>query len=132
MNSLLSRKFARQPISFRKFYARLGPRWSSAKYLTAKPEDTWQMYHARMCAVTRRSVVKQVGFAGAGFLLEPVTIRGQGAPITIAGRAAEIAVAPISASTVRITVQAVIGSVAQSVVNHGALVPAAEARATMR
>jgi alpha-glucosidase (family GH31 glycosyl hydrolase) len=84
-----------------------------------------------MFRFTRRSALKLVGSAGAGFLVAPVTIRGQATPITVAGRPVEIAIAPISATTVRITVQPLMGTLSQSV-NRGALVPAAEAPATLR
>ena len=85
----------------------------------------------RMSRISRRSALKQAGLA-AGVLLAPVTIRGQAAPITVAGRPIEISIAPVSASTVRITVHPIVGATAQNVGNRGALVPAAEARPTGR
>jgi alpha-glucosidase/alpha-D-xyloside xylohydrolase len=66
--------------------------------------------------------------AGAGVALAPAVLRGQRAPLMIAGRAAEIAIAPISASTVRISVRPIVDGTPQAIVNRGALVAAAEQR----
>jgi hypothetical protein len=70
-----------------------------------------------MRLLTRRSALKQVGLAGAGLLATPVMIRGQAAPITIANRPVEIAIASVSLSTVRITVQPLVGSL-ESAAHH--------------
>ena len=85
-----------------------------------------------MRPLTRRSALQRVGFASAGFVLAPFTIRGQTQPITVAGRPVEIAIATVSASTVRITVKPIAGGAAQNVVNRGALVAAADAREARR
>lgn len=84
-----------------------------------------------MSRVSRRSALKQAGLA-AGVLLAPGNIRGQATPITVAGRPIEISIAPVSASTVRITVHPIVDGAAQNVGNRGALMPAAEARPTGR
>ena len=55
---------------------------------------------------SRRDVLKQIGFAGAGAILAPAVIRGQNSPIRIAGMPVEIAVASVSPTTVRITAAA--------------------------
>ena len=88
------------------------------------------IYHARMFRPTRRAALKHLGLSGAGLVMAPVMIRGQAAPIMVAGRPVEIAIASISASTVRITVQPIASGAAQNVVNRGALVAAADARAS--
>src|SRR5687767_7003545 len=81
-----------------------------------------------MSPLTRRSALKHVGFASAGLVLAPITIRGQAAPITVAGRPVEIAIGTVTASTVRISVRPIVSGTAQNVVNRGALVAAGEAR----
>src|SRR5688500_12127554 len=76
-------------------------------------------------AIPRRTVLKQIGLAGAGVMLSGGVFRGQSAPIRIAGRAVEIAVASVTASTVRITVLPIDGT---PVPEDGALVAAAAGR----
>lgn len=77
---------------------------------------------------TRRRVIKDLALAGAGVMVAPAVIRGQGRPITVAGQEVEIAVASVSANTVRISVLPLAGGAARDVVNRGALVDAASGR----
>jgi alpha-glucosidase/alpha-D-xyloside xylohydrolase len=76
--------------------------------------------------ITRREWLTAVG----GAALAPVVLRGQSGPITIAGQPVEIVVTPISRSTVRVTIRPIVNGAAQNVVNRGALVAAADQRAT--
>ena len=75
---------------------------------------------------SRRDVLKQIGFAGAGAVIAPAVIRGQSSPIRIAGMPVEIAVASVSPTTVRITAAGIAG--AAGVPDDGALVRGAEAK----
>jgi alpha-glucosidase (family GH31 glycosyl hydrolase) len=79
-------------------------------------------------ATSRRSALKQLAMAGTGLAMAPALVWGRQSPITVAGRPVEIAIAPVSASTVRITVKPIVDGKAQPVVNRGALVAAADAR----
>ncbi len=60
--------------------------------------------------------------------MPPRAVWGQQSGITIAGRPSQIAVSSVSASTVRITVQPIVGGAAQEALNRGALVEAANGR----
>src|SRR6185436_9494703 len=77
--------------------------------------------------VSRRAAIKHLTAAGAGLAIAPAIIRGQ-SPITVAGRPVEISIAPISRSTVRISVRPIVNGKPQPIVNRGALVAAAEQR----
>ena len=79
--------------------------------------------------VTRREIVKQLGFAGTGLVLAPVILRAAQADITVAGQPVDIAIAPVSRTTVRITISA---AAATPVSDDGALVRAAAAPVTRR
>jgi alpha-glucosidase/alpha-D-xyloside xylohydrolase len=81
-----------------------------------------------MARVSRRDVLKQLGTTGAGVAIVPSVIWGQASRITVAGRPVTIAIASVAQSTVRITVQPMLGDTAQNVVNRGALVDAAAGR----
>jgi alpha-glucosidase/alpha-D-xyloside xylohydrolase len=77
--------------------------------------------------VSRRAAIRHLTAAGAGLAIAPAIIRGQ-SPITVAGRPVEISIAPVSRSTVRISVRPIVNGKPQSIVNRGALVAAAEQR----
>jgi alpha-glucosidase/alpha-D-xyloside xylohydrolase len=70
----------------------------------------------------RRDALKQIGAAGAGFVLAGGKLRGQGAGVTVAGRPVEIAVSSVSAATVRVTVRPLVGGAPAAVPLTGALV----------
>jgi alpha-glucosidase/alpha-D-xyloside xylohydrolase len=70
---------------------------------------------------TRRDAIKQLGVAGAGFVLAPAVIRGQGADLTVAGAPVEIAISSVSNSTARITVMPISGGQPAAVADDGAL-----------
>lgn len=55
--------------------------------------------------LSRRSALKQLGAAGAGFLVSGGVIRGQSTDIVVAGQPAEVAVISVSPTTIRITVR---------------------------
>jgi alpha-glucosidase/alpha-D-xyloside xylohydrolase len=76
--------------------------------------------------ITRRELLVRAGTVA----IAPVILRGQRSPVTIAGQPVEIVVAPISRSTVRITVKPIVNGASQDVVNRGALVAAADQRVT--
>lgn len=78
---------------------------------------------------TRREVLKRIAAAGAGCAVSPCVVWGQDSSITVAGRPVQIAIASVSPSTVRVSVQPLIGGAAQPVMNKGALVEAASGRA---
>lgn len=59
--------------------------------------------------IPRREALKQIGAAGAGLALARTVIRGQATDIVVAGQPVEIIVSSVSASTVRLTIQAVSG-----------------------
>ncbi len=81
---------------------------------------------------SRREALKRLGTAGAGIVLARRIIRGQPSDIVIAGTPVEIVVSPVSPSTVRLTALPIAGGRAAGVPADGALVPAAEGRATAR
>ena len=81
-----------------------------------------------MSIPTRRDALKQVMAASGGLALAPNIVWGQQSGITIAGRQTQIAVWSVSPSTIRITVQPIVGGTAQEAVNRGALVEAANGR----
>ncbi len=85
-----------------------------------------------MPTMSRREVLRRVVAGGAGFALMPKALWGQDASITIAGRPVQIAVSSVSASTLRISVQPVLGGAAQETVNRGPLVAAAAGRSAGR
>ena len=78
--------------------------------------------------VSRRDALTQLAAGGVGAVLAPTIIRGQSSPLTVAGKPVEIAVAPVSRSTVRISVRPIVSGKPQPVINRGALVAAAEQR----
>jgi alpha-glucosidase/alpha-D-xyloside xylohydrolase len=80
--------------------------------------------------MTRRDAVKRLGYAGTALALGGGTIRGQADPIRVAGLPVEIAIAPVSSSTLRITVAAIVGT--GGVPDDSALVRAAEAPVAAR
>jgi alpha-glucosidase (family GH31 glycosyl hydrolase) len=83
-------------------------------------------------SIRRREALRQIAAAGAGALLAPQVLRGQGAPIVVGGKPVEITITSVSASTVRITVAEITGSAGSTLPNQGALVAAATGRAVAR
>ncbi len=75
-----------------------------------------------MRSTTRRDAIKQLGSAGAGFVLAGGVIRGRYADIVIAGQPVEIAVSSVSPDTVRITVRQIQSEGLAPIAATGALV----------
>ncbi len=71
---------------------------------------------------TRRDVLRQLGVAGAGMVIAPTIIRGQGADLAMNGVPVEIAVSSLSASTVRITLQPIAEGQPAAIPDDGVLV----------
>ncbi len=72
--------------------------------------------------LTRRETFKTVAKAGAGALLSQAIAAAQEIPIQIAGQPVEIALTPVSAETVRITIQPIENGELQPIPSDGALV----------
>ena len=75
-----------------------------------------------MRSTSRRDAIKQIGSAGAGFVLAGGVIRGHLADIVIAGQPVEIAVSSVSPDTVRITVRQIQSEGLAPIATTGALV----------
>ena len=63
--------------------------------------------HRMKKSLTRREALKGVATASSGLLLGQGIALSQGTPIELAGRAIEISLTPVSAETVRITLQGI-------------------------
>jgi len=83
-------------------------------------------------SISRREALRQIAAAGAGALLAPQILRGQGSPIVVDGKPVAITITSISASTVRITVAEVSNPAGSALPNQGALVAAATGRPVAR
>ncbi len=82
--------------------------------------------------VSRRDALKQLGTAGAGFLLARGIIRGEAADIVVAGKPVEIAIFSLTPGTLRITVLPIESGKPAAVPDDGAIVRAGEGRAMAR
>ena len=78
---------------------------------------------------SRRTVLKQLGYGGAGLAFYGGVIRAQGTPIVVNGKPVEILIAAISPMTVRVTVMPVD---VKTLPDHGALVAAAAGKTVER